>query len=528
MPDYGHDLLFGVFLPPLAEQAETVVTLARIADAAGIDLITVQDHPYQPAFLDTWTLLTHLAARTQRARLVPNVANLPLRPPAVLARSAASLDILSGGRVELGLGTGAFWDAIEAMGGPRRSKREAVDALTEAIDIIRALWTPGRTPRIDGAHYRLAGAKPGPFPVHPIGIWLGAYGPRMLGLTGRVADGWLPSQGHAPPGKLADLNARIDEGAAEAGRDPAAVRRLYNVNGSFGDGAGFLEGTVHDWVEQLTGLALDDGISGFVLSADVASARSMQRFAEEVAPAVRDAVDHARTQGTVSGTAPASVAGTAPASVARAEDPPAAPVTAGLGVLPTPDDGARLSAEQPWDETSRPAAPVADPGRAYSETGRSDAGHLVAIHDHLRSELAQLRDLVDQVAVGSRDVGEARSLISTLTMRQNSWTLGTYCETYCRVLTVHHTIEDEGMFPRLRAADPALGPIVDRLEEEHHAIAAVLERVDVALVGMVANPGELAAVRAAVDLLTDALLSHLSYEERVLVEPLARLDLRLV
>ena len=526
MPDYGHDLLFGVFLPPLAEQAETVVTLARIADAAGIDLVTVQDHPYQPAFLDTWTLLSHLAARTERARLVPNVANLPLRPPAVLARSAASLDILSGGRVELGLGTGAFWDAIAAMGGPRRSPREAVDALAEAIEIIRALWTPGRTPRLDGAHYRLAGAKPGPFPVHPIGIWLGAYGPRMLALTGRVADGWLPSQGPVPPERLADLGGRIDESAAAADRDPAAVRRLYNVNGTFGTGAGFLEGTVHDWVEQLAGLALDDGISGFVLTADVGSARSMQRFAEEVAPAVRDVVHHARTPGAAD--RPAPVLGWDRVEVSAATGAVPGTVPAALGVTPTPDDGHRLSPVPPWDEAARPAPPPPEPGRAYSESGRADAGHLVAIHDHLRSELAQLRDLVEQVAAGNRDVGDARSLISTLTMRQNSWTLGTYCETYCRVLTVHHTIEDQGMFPRLREADPALGPVVDRLEAEHHAIAGVLEQVDAALVAMVADLGELTAVRAAVDLLTDALLSHLSYEERVLVEPLARLDLRLV
>jgi len=93
---------------------------------------------------------------------------------------------------------------------------------------------------------------------------------------------------------------------------------------------------------------------------------------------------------------------------------------------------------------------------------------------------------------------------------------------------VHHTIEDQRMFPSLRSADPALGPVVDRLEEEHHAIAAVLERVDAALVGLVGRPADLKEVQAAVDLLTDTLLSHLSYEERELVEPLARLDLGLV
>ncbi len=531
MPDYGHDLLFGCFIPPVADQSEAVVTLARIADASGLDLVTIQDHPYQPAFLDTWTLLSNLAARTQRVHLVPNVANLPLRHPAVLAQSAASLDILSDGRVELGLGAGAFWDAIEAMGGPRRTPGEAVTALEEAIAVIRALWTPGRTPRIEGEHYRLAGAKPGPFPVHPIGIWIGAYGPRMLGLTGRLGDGWLPSQGYAPPERLAEMNARIDDAATAAGRDPATVRRLYNINGSFGTGAGFLEGTVDDWVEQLAGLALEHGTSGFVLAADAGTARAMQRFAEEVAPAVRLAVDHERSTDAPHPapapeppTQPEDAVETVTTSGALAADDGDDPV----GVTPTPDDGTRLSGERVWDEAARPTGPSRAPDSTYTAAGRRDGQALVQIHDHLRGELAQLRDLVDQVAHGNREIGEVRSLISTMTMRQNSWTLGTFCETYCRIVTVHHTIEDQRMFPGLREADPALAAVVDRLEEEHHAIAGVLERVDAALVGLVGSPDQLDAVQAAVDLLSDTLLSHLSYEERELVEPLARLDMGLV
>ncbi|MGH3682400.1 MAG: LLM class flavin-dependent oxidoreductase, partial [Natronosporangium sp.] len=90
MPDYGHDLLFGCFLPPLAERSAEVVRLAVRAERVGLDLVSIQDHPYQPAFLDTWTLLSVIAARTDRVRVLPNVANLPLRPPAVLARAAAS------------------------------------------------------------------------------------------------------------------------------------------------------------------------------------------------------------------------------------------------------------------------------------------------------------------------------------------------------------------------------------------------------------------------------------------------------
>ena len=144
--DYGHDLHFGVFLTPTAAQADQVVTAALEAELLGLDSVSIQDHPYQPAFLDTWTLLPHIAARTERIIVFPNVANLPLRPPAVLARAAATLDVLSDGRVELGLGAGAFWDAIEALGGPRRSPGEAVTALEEAVRVIRALWAPGRTP----------------------------------------------------------------------------------------------------------------------------------------------------------------------------------------------------------------------------------------------------------------------------------------------------------------------------------------------------------------------------------------------
>ena len=160
--------LFGIFPVPDAEQADRVVDQVLLADRLGLDLAGVQDHPYQRRHLDAWTLLSYLAGRTERIRLFPDVANLPLRPPALLAKAAASLDRLSGGRVELGLGAGAFWDAIEALGGPRRTPREAVDALEEAVGVIRALWTPGRTPRIDGEHYRLHGTKPGPFPVHPV------------------------------------------------------------------------------------------------------------------------------------------------------------------------------------------------------------------------------------------------------------------------------------------------------------------------------------------------------------------------
>src|ERR1700674_5798039 len=112
MPDYGHELAFGTFITPQNQRPGDVVTLTQLTEQAGLDLVSVQDHPYQPAFLDAWTLLSWIAAQTQTLKVAPNVLNLPLRQPAVVARAAASLDLLSGGRVELGLGAGAFWEGI--------------------------------------------------------------------------------------------------------------------------------------------------------------------------------------------------------------------------------------------------------------------------------------------------------------------------------------------------------------------------------------------------------------------------------
>ena len=112
--------LFGVFPVPDAERQDAVVEQVLLADRLGLDLVGIQDHPYQRRHLDAWTLLSYLAGRTERVRLFPDVANLPLRHPALLAKSAATLDRLSGGRVELGLGAGAFWEGIGAWGGPVR------------------------------------------------------------------------------------------------------------------------------------------------------------------------------------------------------------------------------------------------------------------------------------------------------------------------------------------------------------------------------------------------------------------------
>jgi alkanesulfonate monooxygenase SsuD/methylene tetrahydromethanopterin reductase-like flavin-dependent oxidoreductase (luciferase family) len=280
--DYGRPIQFGYFVLPDSMRPLRPLELAVRAEELGIDLIGVQDHPYQRRFYDVWTLLTAIAMRTTRVSVFPDVANLPLRPPAMLAKAAASLDLLSGGRVELGLGAGGFWEAIAAMGGPERTPREAVSALEEAIEVIRLVWSGGRGVRFDGKFYQLAGLNAGPLPPHPIGIWLGAYKPRMLRLVGTAADGWVPSLGPLKPEAMPQANARIDDAAREAGRDPAAIRRVLNVAANLP-------------ADEIAELALEHGFDTFVVGETQEDVEAeLKEFLENVVPKVRDLVAKGR------------------------------------------------------------------------------------------------------------------------------------------------------------------------------------------------------------------------------------------
>jgi alkanesulfonate monooxygenase SsuD/methylene tetrahydromethanopterin reductase-like flavin-dependent oxidoreductase (luciferase family) len=283
---------FGLFLTPSADSYPDLVREAQAVETAGLDLIGIQDHPYQRRFLDTFALVGDLLARTERVTIFPSVANLPLRLPAMLAQHAATLDLMSGGRFELGLGAGAFWDGIEAMGGPRRSPGESVDALAEAIEIIRRSWSGERSVTFEGRHYRAKGFHPGPPPAHEIGIWIGAYKPRMIALTGRVADGWVPSHGYAPPDEVREMAKRVDDAAEQAGRDPRSVRHVYNLSGQIADGPvrERLQGPPEHWIETLAGFVLELGFDGFIFSPAEDVLGQIERFAQEVAPGVREAV----------------------------------------------------------------------------------------------------------------------------------------------------------------------------------------------------------------------------------------------
>ncbi len=294
MSDYGTRLQFGYFLTPDAAADQQIIALGQQLEAWGLDLIGIQDHPYQSRFLDTLTLIAMIAAQTKRIRVFPDVINVPLRQPAVLAKSAATIDRLSGGRFELGLGAGAFWDAIAAMGGPKRTPGEALAALEEAMTIIRHMWSNQRSASFNGQFYSLKGVHPGPLPAHPIKLWVGAYGPKMIDLIGRVGDGWVPSLSYVPLPRIKELQQRIDDAAARAGRNPATIERILNISGQItnGNSSGLLNGPVDQWVDDLTTLTLEYGMNAYVLMGD--DLQQVRRFAEEIVPQVREQIDRER------------------------------------------------------------------------------------------------------------------------------------------------------------------------------------------------------------------------------------------
>lgn len=286
---------FGINVDPTMPNLDAPFARAAIADGAGLDLISLQDHPYNRQMLDTWTLLSMLAARTERVGMVTNVANIPLRTPAMLAKQAATLDLLSGGRLELGIGAGAYWQGIAAYGVPKRKPADAYRAFKDALTIIRGMLDHADSSfSYEGEFYSVHGVRPGPGPAHRVPIWAGAIGPRMLRLTGRQADGVLVTNTYVPPQRLAALNASIDEGAAQAGRAPEAIRRGYNLMGAIvspGDRIqldGGLVGTVDRWIEAIATLYHDSRIDTFIFWPVAGDEQAqIELFAREVVPALR-------------------------------------------------------------------------------------------------------------------------------------------------------------------------------------------------------------------------------------------------
>ena len=296
MPDYGHPITFGLSLYPSVDGLPEARQLAQAADAAGLDYLAIQDHAYNPEFLDVWTLISYLAAETERISFVPDVADLQLRPPTILAKAAASLSVLSGGRIVLGVGGGASAGGIAAMGGARRSGPEMVAFTEEALEIMRRALA-GEVVEFHSDQHAVRGYEAGPLPPAPIPLWLGSQGPRMLAVTGRSSDGWVsPLSTYTPPSAVPAVHQRIDEAARSAGRDPAAVRRIYNVVGAIGTGAGGpgLTGDVATWIDTLSDWSVDLGLDTYIFWPTTAPVAQLEVFAREVVPGVRARVSERR------------------------------------------------------------------------------------------------------------------------------------------------------------------------------------------------------------------------------------------
>ncbi|MGW2069206.1 LLM class flavin-dependent oxidoreductase [Streptomyces sp. NPDC001953] len=292
MTDYGRPLSFGVSLDPAADAVHRTRRLARAAEDQGLEYLAVQDHPYQPGHLDTWTLITHLAAATDHITFLTDVADLQLRPPAMLAKAAASLAVLTDGRLRLGVGGGGIPDAIASMGGPARRGEPMVAFTEESLTVMRRALA-GEVVRLRSPHHSVGGYQAGPVPPKPVELWLGAQKPKMLAVTGRSADGWIsPLNIYVPPQQVPSRGQIIDEAASAAGRDPRTIRRVYNVIGAIGDhrGAPGLVGDVRRWVDTLSEWAVDLGFDTFVLWPATDPDRQVALFAGEVVPAVRERV----------------------------------------------------------------------------------------------------------------------------------------------------------------------------------------------------------------------------------------------
>jgi alkanesulfonate monooxygenase SsuD/methylene tetrahydromethanopterin reductase-like flavin-dependent oxidoreductase (luciferase family) len=266
---------------------------AIAGDRGGLDLIGI--HPYVPGYLDTFVVAGQLLAATERISVFPDVANLPLRPPALLAKTAAALDLVSGGRFELALGAGGYWDAITSLGVQRRSPGEANVALEEAIGVLRSLWADDEAPVwLRGKYYSVSGVNPGPVPARPMEIWTGSQGPKALALTGRIADRWAaPIAAYLPYEKWAGANLLIDEAAVAAGRDPRSVRRIARVVGTVtatpdrvrvDRGAAPVRGTAEQWAELLARLGGEQPFAGFVFWPEEQSVSQVTAFASAAQP----------------------------------------------------------------------------------------------------------------------------------------------------------------------------------------------------------------------------------------------------
>jgi alkanesulfonate monooxygenase SsuD/methylene tetrahydromethanopterin reductase-like flavin-dependent oxidoreductase (luciferase family) len=285
-------MLVGIGLLSSAAPGADPTGAARRAEQLGFDFVSASDHPGipEPNF-ETWTMLSWIAASTSRIRVATRVLGVPYRPPAMVAKMAESLQRLSAGRLILGLGGGYSDEEFRAYGLRVPTPREKVDGLAEAIKICRGLWSEP-TFSFSGELFRTEGAKLAPKPEVRIPIWVGTYGPRALDVTGRLADGWIPSLGFAAPEQIPGMRNRIFAAARAAGRDPEEILCVLNVgvrvdpSGSHGS-ADVLSGAAEAVAQRLLDL-IRLGFGGInFLPAGPGRDEQVERLAAEILPLIR-------------------------------------------------------------------------------------------------------------------------------------------------------------------------------------------------------------------------------------------------
>ncbi|GAB3441376.1 LLM class flavin-dependent oxidoreductase [Streptomonospora sediminis] len=281
-----------------------VVSDAQAADRAGLDVVTMTDHPYNGGQLDAYATLGYVLGATANVTGAVTVTNLPCRPAPALARTVSGLSALSGGRIALGIGAGALWHDIVRIGVEPRTPAEAVRMLAEGITLVKALTAGGDPVTFDGEFYRVDKLVPAQVPTPP--IWSGSMGPASLAVTGRLADAWMPAGAQDwRSDQVAQSRAVVDKAAVAAGRNPGDIATIHNVFGTITDtpvdvarsadanGIPVLSGTVEQWTGELVAAINDYGAGGFVFFSVADSAEEQEaarfRWAHEIVPAVRAA-----------------------------------------------------------------------------------------------------------------------------------------------------------------------------------------------------------------------------------------------
>jgi alkanesulfonate monooxygenase SsuD/methylene tetrahydromethanopterin reductase-like flavin-dependent oxidoreductase (luciferase family) len=288
-------LLLGVNIP--ASTNSDPVELARAAETLGYDFVSASDHPCgADPTRETWTMLTWIAASTSRIRVATRVLGVPYRPPAIVAKMAETLDRLSGGRLILGLGGGYSDQEFRAFGLTTPTPREKVDGLEEAIQVIRGLWSQPQF-SFAGRLYHTENADLEPKPAHRIPIWLGTFGDRALRVTGRHADGWIPSLGYVPDDQLLAMHGKVlaargdtargDTARADTGQDFTCALNLTAHVGGRPDPARpeLVAGSADQVADRLHGF-IKAGFTAF--NVNPAAPEQMERIATDVFPLLRD------------------------------------------------------------------------------------------------------------------------------------------------------------------------------------------------------------------------------------------------